>query len=235
MTKRTKARGSLVFLVDVDNTLLDNDKLKHDLAVKIKSMLGAQRAARFWQLYEQVRLQQDFVNYPATVEAWVSEFKDPAKGEKLTAALADWPFDRYLYPHAIDTLDYLKTMGSVVLLSDGDSVFQPLKIEKSGLQAAVDNNVLVYVHKEQEMGEVTKRFPADRYVMVDDKPRILSALGRSCSGDVTTVLVRQGKYASKLGLYSHPDYIVRHIGDLRDFTREQFLSPQAPEAAAEAS
>ncbi|MDQ2743811.1 MAG: HAD family hydrolase, partial [Chloroflexota bacterium] len=129
-----------------------------------------------------------------------------------------------LYPHVLETLAYLKTLGTTVILSDGDSVFQPLKIKESGLAAAVDDHVLVYVHKEQELAKVFAAYPADHYVAVDDKPRILDALERDCPTTFTTILVRQGKYATEADQVSlKPDYAIEHIGELRDFLRDQFF------------
>lgn len=224
----------IVFLLDVDNTLLNNDQLKADLAQRILHLLGPERAERFWQIYEQVRAQNHFVDYPATVERVAQEYGDSRLGQRLNELLSTIPFRSYVYPEVMATIDYLKVLGTPVILSDGDPVFQPRKIRESGLYAAVDGNVIISVHKEQELDEVFAHYPADRYVIVDDKPRILSVLERDCPSEFTTVLVLQGHYA-QIGAYTpRPDFVIAHIGDLRQLTRAQFLHPHAvsaPESA----
>jgi FMN phosphatase YigB (HAD superfamily) len=219
---------TLVFLLDVDNTLLDNDRIKFDLAERIEELIGPERARRFWEIYEEVRHEQDFVDFPTTVSRLAKEYQDPETGRWLNRLLDTWPFRSYLYPHVLETMDYLKRLGKVVILSDGDSVFQPLKIRNSGLEEAADGNVLVYVHKEAELPKVFARYPANHYVVVDDKPRIIAALEQHCPSTFTTVLVLQGKYAHDNAVSPKPDYVTAHIADLRNFTRAEFLAvPQA--------
>lgn len=225
-------RTSLVFLLDVDNTLLDNDRLKEDLAEKLQQMLGSERAARFWDLYEEVRRERDYVDYPHTIERWAEEYRDSTMGRRLTELLDNWPFADYVYPHVFETIDHLKSLGTVAILSDGDSVFQPRKIANSGLQKAVDGNVLIYVHKELELPGVFARYPADHYVVVDDKARILSVLERECPSEFTTVLVLQGKYAHPDEYSPRADIVVSRIGDLRTFTREQLVERHPERARA---
>lgn len=214
----------LVFLLDVDNTLLDNDELKADLATRIEQTVGPERARRFWEIYEDVRQEQDFVDYPLTVQRWAAEEGNHELGEELRRLLDEIPFTSYLYPHVMETLDYLWSIGTPVILSDGDSVFQPYKISRSGLGKAVHENVLVYVHKEEELPEIFARYPADHYVVVDDKPRIISALEECCPSTFTTVLVRQGKYGQDTGFQPKPDFVIDQIADLRNLTAEEFLS-----------
>ena len=215
----------LVFLLDVDNTLLDNDRLKADLQRDILESLGPERADRFWQIYEDVRAEGDYVDYPTTIERIVDEYGDPIMRERLEQLLDRIDFKSYLYPHVLDAIARMKRFGTVVILSDGDSVFQPEKIKKSGLEVATDGHVLVYVHKEKELARVFERYPADHYVMVDDKPRITAALEKMCPTTFTTILVLQGKYAQAAGEYSPKhDIVVERIGDLRTFGREQFLA-----------
>jgi FMN phosphatase YigB (HAD superfamily) len=139
--------------------------------------------------------------------------------------LDNFPFRDYLYPHALDTIDYLNTIGEPVILSDGDPTFQPLKISKSGIAAAVHGRVLVVVHKEDELDKVFDRYPAGHYVAVDDKPRIVAALERECPTTFTTVLVEQGKYAEEDHYTPAPDIVVAAIADLRDISRAEFLHP----------
>lgn len=227
----TPVKAPLVFLLDVDNTLLDNDRLKSDLAVCIERSIGAGRASRFWELYEQVRAERGYVDFPRTVDLLAAECRDERLKTKLTTLLTTFPFKDYLYAQVPETLTYLKTLGTVVILSDGDSVFQPLKIRESGLEADVDGRVLVYVHKEHELAKVFSSYPARHYVAVDDKPRIVAALERDCPETFTTVLVLQGKYAQAEDVSPKPDYVVAEIGALRSFTREQFLHPARASAA----
>jgi FMN phosphatase YigB (HAD superfamily) len=225
------AGGDLVFLLDVDNTLLDNDRLKSDLNTTLVGVLGEQGAEHFWQLYEDVRHERDYVDYPTTLQ----RYKD-ATGDAQRAAVLDRVFDQidfrsYLYPDVLPTLDYLKTLGTVVILSDGDQIFQRRKIDNSGLTAAAEGRVLIYVHKEAELKQVFSAYPARHYVVVDDKPRILSALERDCPTSFTTVMVLQGHYARE-GEYSPaPDYVISHIADLRTLTREQFAASRRKAAA----
>jgi FMN phosphatase YigB (HAD superfamily) len=223
MTARAASHEKLTFLLDVDNTLLNNDLLKTDIARDLEDRLGRQRATRFWELYEEVREDEDFVDYPRTVERLGEEYHDPDMTRDLRQLLRTFPFRRYLYPHVLETIAHLKTMGTVVILSDGDTVFQPLKIRESGLADAVDGHVLIYVHKEDELDAVFAAYPADHYVMVDDKARILAALETCCPTEFTTVLVCQGKYAH-LDASPKPDHVIEHIADLRRFTRQQFFA-----------
>lgn len=223
MTESTDRQETLTFLLDVDNTLLNNDQLKADVARDLEHRLGPERSARFWALYEEVREDEDFVDYPRTVERLGMEYHDLEMARDLHHLLRTLPFRRYLYPHVLETIAHLTTIGTVVILSDGDTVFQPLKIRESGLEAAVDGHVLIYVHKEDELDAVFAAYPADHYVMVDDKPRILAALERCCPAEFTTVLVSQGKYAHESAPPA-PDYVVEHIADLRTFTRPQFFA-----------
>jgi phosphoglycolate phosphatase-like HAD superfamily hydrolase len=225
------SRAQIVFFLDVDNTLLDNDRLKTDVAAAVVRLIGPERSQRFWEVYEQVRAEEDFVDFPQTIERMSRMYDDPGMGEELRRMLWNWPFADYLYPGAMDTIAYLQTLGTVVILSDGDPVFQPLKIERSGLEAAVDGQVLIYVHKEDELKDVFSRYPAGHYVAVDDKPRIISALERDCPDTFTTVLVLQGKYARQAEADPTPDYTIQRIGDLRTFTRANFLAPSHAGAA----
>lgn len=216
---------SLVFLVDVDNTLLDNDRLKEDLASRLEGVLGARGTARFWQLYETVRAERDYVDFPATIARWEEECADSDQRKAVRDIFAHWDFKTYLYPYAVETLRYLETLGTVVILSDGDTEFQPRKIRESGLEAVVEGRVLVYVHKENEIPAIFARYPADHYVVIDDKPRILSLLEECCPTEFTTVLVCQGKYASEAEMFApRPDCVVRSIGAVRTLTHRDFLS-----------
>src|SRR5579871_4875835 len=162
-------QGRLSFMLDVDNTLLDNDALKELLATELQAALGADGAARFWALYEEVRRERDVVDLPLTARRYAEEKGDPAVGDGVARILDTLPFSRFVYPHALETLRHLETLGTVGILSDGDTVFQRRKIEHSGLAAAVNGCVLIYTHKEEHLDEVAKCKPSDHAVLIDDK------------------------------------------------------------------
>jgi len=228
MTGATESQASdtpsIVFLLDVDNTLLDNDRLKADLQRRFLALLGQERSDRFWQIYEEVRQDEDFVDYPLTFKRMAEEQNDPELRTSLETVLEGLQFSSYLYPGVLGMLAYLRALGTPVILSDGDHVFQPYKIRYSGLERAVDGRVLIYVHKEKELAGVFAHFPADHYVAVDDKPRILAALESECPTTFTTILVLQGKYASEGPSTPAPDYVIDRIAALHAFSRERFLA-----------
>lgn len=203
-----------VFLIDVDNTLLDNDLAKADVARAIRSIVGLDRAARFWSLYEKVRDECGVVDYPETLRRFRRTFPEVSRVTDVDRAVFSVPFDRYLYPHALEVIAHLWHLGEPAILSDGDRVYQPMKIERAGILLAVRGNVLVYEHKEDHLAEVQRRFPADRYVHIDDKAALL-ARTRAILGDrVTTVHVRQGHYATEIASGAPPDIVVERIADV---------------------
>jgi FMN phosphatase YigB (HAD superfamily) len=220
----------LAFLFDVDNTLLNNDHIKEVWNEALQAELGPELAARFWEIYEQVRHEKDVVDIPLTLERFREEVPLSQMDEQTYAhvhSLFDnYPFFDALYPHVLETLRYLGTLGVTVIVSDGDESFQPEKIFDSDLAEAVEGRVLIYVHKQEHLDEVMKLYPADHYVMVDDKPDILADSKAIMGNRLTTVFVQQGKYA-KGPLPEHfvPDITVEHIGDLRFYGAEQFLHP----------
>lgn len=223
MSEESTEQG-IVFLVDVDNTLSNNDKLKADLAQRIEAAVGHDAAQRFWEIYEDVRREKDYVDFPTTLQVWSAEFPGSDTSGRVRDILDNIDFKSYLYPHAIDTLRHLSGLGTAVILSDGDQVFQRRKIQQSGLESAVGGRVLIYVHKEQELPDVFRRYPADHYVVIDDKARILSALERDCPTTFTTILVLQGKYADP-SLYSpKPDLILPTIGEVSHLSAHQFYA-----------
>lgn len=215
----------LVFLLDVDNTLLNNDALKADLGVRVQELAGAERTRGFWRLYEDIREKYGYVDLPATVREWALKFDDPTMGERLDDVLISIDFRHYLYPHVLETVAYLESLGTVTILSDGDRVFQALKIRNSGLTEAVGGRVVISVHKEAELAAVFAAYPADHYVMVDDRPRILAALEQECPATFTTVLVLQGEHAVQSEYEPAPDFVVPDIAELRRFTLTDFLLP----------
>lgn len=213
----------LGFLLDVDDTLLDNDALKEYLDGALRTILGAEGAARFWALYEEVRQARDVVDLPLTAQRYGLDTQDPAAARQIDQLLDTVPFRRFLYPGALDTLRYLGTLGAVAILSDGDQVFQRRKIERSGIEAAVGGNVLIYTHKEEHLAEVSAFQPADHAVLIDDKARILAEVKETLGARVTVVHVLQGHYAREpLPAGFQPDLTVPAIGDLQHVEAARF-------------
>lgn len=215
----------LVFLFDVDNTLLDNDRVKEDLAEHVEGFVGPERAGRFWELYEQVRQERDVVDLPLTLERYAEEFPNAPRYTHLCALVLAYPFRTVLFPGAIGAIQHLSGFGTTAILSDGDPVYQPAKIARSGLADAVEDRVLVYRHKEQVLAEVLAHFPGDHHVLIDDKPGLLASSKAILGDRVTTVLVRQGKYAHQelAPDAPKPDREVDHVGDLRRLSADDFL------------
>ena len=201
-----------MFLLDVDNTLFDNDRFKEDLAARIRDAVPA-HADGFWRIYEDVRRETGVVDYFETTRRLAAQAGADV-GRRLDGVLRGMPFASYVYPGVQEVVERLSTLGAVAILSDGDSVYQPMKIERSGLAAAVRGNVLVYPHKEPRLDEVIARFAADHYTQVDDKAALLAATKRRLNGRATTVHVRQGHYAKDPPNGPAPDITVARIGDL---------------------
>ena len=185
----------MVLLFDVDNTLLDNDAVKAGLERRIRETVGPERALRFWQLYEEVRADLDLVDLPETLERFARECDDLSCLGPLAEVVYGFDFAGSVYPGALEAVAHAGTLGVPVILSDGDQLFQRHKIRSAGLEVAFEGRVLVYQHKEQETADIRARYPAERYVLLDDKPRIHSAIKAVLGEAVTTVLVEQGKYA----------------------------------------
>src|SRR5437773_31086 len=187
--------SGIVFLFDVDNTLLDNDRVTEDLQRYLEHEVGHERRKRYWAIFEQLRSELGYADYLGALQRYRSEY--PRDPHLLTVSrfLVNYPFANRLFPNSLDVIELFKQWGPVVILSDGDVVFQPRKVERSGLFEAVDGNVLIYVHKEKELDDVEQRFPAGHYVMVDDKLRILEAMKKIWGERLTTVWPRQGHYA----------------------------------------
>ncbi len=209
---------STVYLVDVDNTLLDNDAVIEDLRRHLRDRFGPDCERRYWAIFEQHRQELGYADYLGALQRFRVEHPRDPNLLGVSIYLLHYPFADRLYPGALDVLGQLSRRGRVVILSDGDVVFQPRKVERSGLWAAVDGHVLIYIHKEQMLDDVERKYPADRYVMVDDKVRILSAMKATWGDRVTTVFVRQGHYAhdpSLLAAYAPPDVTIERIADLQ--------------------
>jgi len=210
-------KHDMVFLIDVDNTLVDNDRVAADLMRHLVAEVGRERQQRYWVLFEELRKELGYADYLGALQRYRME--NPRDPHVLTVSmfLIEYPFANRLYPNSLDVVDHLKRWGPVVILSDGDAVFQPRKIERSGLYEAVDRQILIYVHKEQELDDVARRYPAQHYVVIDDKLRILEAIKQVWGARVTTVFPRQGHYAQDAAALSHyrpADVTVERIGDL---------------------
>lgn len=213
----TRATLPIVFLLDCDNTLLDNDALKDDLDARLRALLGPSLAERFWEVYEEVREETGVVDLPLTFTRFAPLCPSPEVAQQVESTFMDYPFPERLYPEALATLAYLRTIGEPVILSDGDTVYQPRKITASGIAAAVDEQVMIVDHKENYIGEVMRRWPASFYVVVDDKGRILAALKAALPDRFVTVQVMQGHYAQSEYLPA-PDIRIEDIGELRRYT-----------------
>jgi FMN phosphatase YigB (HAD superfamily) len=213
-------RSRVVFLLDVDNTLLDNDRVAADLKRHLTNLLGTERQQRYWALFEEIRAELGYADYLGALQRYRLEYpREPAILE-MSPFLIDYPFANRLFPGSLDAIDYMSSLGTPVILSDGDVVFQPRKIERSGLFDAVEERVLIYVHKELELDDVEKRYPADHYVLVDDKLRILNAVKKIWGARVTTVFPRQGHYAfdpKVIAAYPQADITVERIGELAGY------------------
>src|SRR5437879_2601035 len=217
MVRKTHGdKNALAFFFDVDNTLIDNDAAKADLESNIQSLVGSERAAVFWSLYEEVRKRKDFVDLPATLARFSSRFGEERNYTRLADLVLTYPYRSALFPQALAVLEHCKTMGDVAIVSDGDPVFQAAKIARAGLSDAVGGNVFIYIHKEQHLDELRDHFPADRYLLVDDKPGILERSKVKLGRALITVHVKQGRYARAPGATSlhRADFELDAIGDL---------------------
>jgi FMN phosphatase YigB (HAD superfamily) len=211
------ARHPVVFLVDVDNTLIDNDHIAADLKRHLEREVGRERQERYWAIFEELRSELGYADYLGALQRYRVEHPRDPHVLTVSSFMVNYPFANRLYPNSLDVLERFRAWGPTVILSDGDAVFQPRKIERSGLQEAVDGNVLIYIHKERELDDVEQRYPAHHYVLVDDKLRILTAVKRAWEGRVTTVFPRQGHYAhDPQALATNPaaDLTVERIGEL---------------------
>jgi len=209
--------GKTVFLFDVDNTLLDNDAIADDLKRYLNREVGQDQEERYWAFFEQIRAELGYADYLGALQRYRLEYPHDLRILAAGEFLIDYPFADRLFPRALPVLEAAKRHGVAAILSDGDVVFQPHKIRRSGLSAAVEGNVLVYVHKERELADVKRRYPADHYVLVDDKLRILTAVKGAWGKEVTTIFARQGHYAHDpeiLASYPAPDRTIPHIADL---------------------
>jgi FMN phosphatase YigB (HAD superfamily) len=214
-----------VFLFDVDNTLLDNDRIEADFSQHLEEECGASGRDRFWEIFEALRAEFGFADYLGAAQRYRLEALHDPRALGLGAFLLEYPVASRLYPRALDALRHVGQWGSTVILSDGDAVLQPRKIRRTGIWDAVDARVLIYIHKERMLEDVKGLYPAQRYVMVDDKAGILSVMKKSWGGELTTIFARQGHYALKNAaapVTPPPDRTVEHIADLLAYNYSDF-------------
>jgi len=221
----------IVFLVDVDDTLLENDRIQDDLKRHIEHEFGAECRDRYWAIQEELFQELGYRDYLGAFQRFRVEHPYEHHLARASNYLVDYPFDLRLYPGALDVLRKLRRWGTTVILTDGDVVFQPRKVERSGIFKAVDGRVLIYVHKEAALADVKRRFPADHYVVVDDKLRILAAMKKAWGKRVTTVFPLQGKFANdpkiQAAFPQAADVAINHIGDLLKLKLADLLNAQS--------
>jgi len=211
--------NDLVFLLDVDNTLLDNDAVIADLRRHLVDACGADCERRYWEIFEQLRSELGYADYLGALQRYRIDHPGDPRVLGISLYLLHYPFADRVYPGTFDAIRNLRARGRAVILSDGDVVFQPHKIERSGLWAAVDGEVLIYIHKEQMLDDVMRRYPSKLYVMVDDKVHILAAMKAQWRERLTTLFVRQGHYAHDAALVAATppaDVVIERIGDVID-------------------
>ncbi len=214
-----KAPADIVILFDCDNTLLDNDRVETDLRNHLQREFGPHNRDRYWEIFEELRAELGYADYLGALQRYrLGAMNDP-RLLQMSSFLVDYPFADRVYPSSLDVIKHLGKWGPTVILSDGDVVFQPRKIQRSGLWEAVDGRVLIYIHKERMLDDVEQRYPARHYVMVDDKLRILAAMKEVLGSRLTTIFPRQGHYAldpHNIATYPAANLTVNRIGDLVD-------------------
>ena len=214
------ASNRVVFLFDVDNTLLDNDRVTRDLRRYLEREVGHERNECYWTIFESLRKELGYADYLGALQRYRVEYPYDSHLLMISTFLVNYPFANRLYPNSLDVLEHCQQWGAVVILTDGDVVFQPRKIERSGLLETVEKNILIYIHKELELQDVERRYPAEHYVMVDDKLRILTAIKTAWGERVTTVFPKQGHYAldpAEVAKYPAADVSIERIGDLLEY------------------
>ena len=230
LSNHTSEAAAVVFLLDVDNTLLDNDRFGADLGDTLAAAFGNDQRDRYWSLSRQRRDECGYADYLEALQRFRSGLDNEPALLQMSKYLLEYPFEQRLYPHALETIAHLRTLAPTAILSDGDVVFQPRKIQRAGLWAAVRGEVLVYIHKQRMLVAMQQRYPAAHYVMVDDKPQLLADMKRQLGPRLTTVFVRQGHYAAA-GEHERieppPDQTIACIDELRGRKLEDFL-PSAP-------
>jgi len=227
--KTANSPARVVFLFDVDNTLLDNDHVAADLQRHLEKEIGPDGAREYWQIFEQLRAELGYTDYLGALQRYRTAHPRARQLLSVSHFLINYPFKDRLFPGALKVVVHVQQWGPAVILSDGDVIFQPLKISRSGLSDAVSGRVLIYVHKEEELEDVEQRYPAQHYVLVDDKVRILIAVKTFWGSRVTTVFVRQGHYATDskiVAAYPPADISIERIGDLLRYDLPELLNPK---------
>ncbi len=234
MLSHAVASAPVVFLLDVDDTLLDNDRFAADLRAQLEAAFGRAESERYWVIYDELRESLGYADYLGTLQRFRHGLEEHPSLLQMSAWLLDYPFAERLYPHALETVAHLRTLGTTAILSDGDVVFQPRKIQRAGLWAALHGEVQIFVHKQHSLAAMQRRYPAAHYVMVDDKPQILAAMKQQLGDRLTPVFVRQGHYAAAApaDLQPAPDLAIACIADLRGRKLDDFLPAAAPARAA---
>ncbi len=225
----------LLIMLDVDNTLLDNDRFTAELGDWLEQAFGEAERDRYWAIYDGLKKSLGYADYLGALQAFRAGNGDQARLQQAGEFMLDFPFRDLLYPDALAAIAHLRTIAPVLVLSDGDMVFQPRKVQRSGIADAVGQQVLIYVHKQQSLDDVRRRYPADRYAMVDDKPLLLSEMLRVPGFPLQAIFVRQGHYAAATDaatLDPPPDRTIARIGDLLAFSRQDFQPAAAASAAA---
>jgi FMN phosphatase YigB (HAD superfamily) len=229
MNQGNASHPRVVFLFDVDNTLLDNDTVQTDLQRHLASEIGADGVREYWRIFEQLRSELGYADYLGALQRYRTEHPHAQQLFCMSGFLISYPFADRLFPDALKVIEHAEQSGPAVILSDGDVVFQPLKVNRSGLADMVCGRVLIYVHKEKELDDVERRYSAQHYVLVDDKLRILAAVKQFWGSRVTTVFVRQGHYATDrkiLDSYPPADITIGRIGDLLQYKLPELLRPK---------
>lgn len=227
---RAEASSRTVFFFDVDNTLVDNDRVAADLQRHLQNKVGDGSSKRYWEIFEQLRTELGYADYLGALQRYRIERPRDPKLLEVSYFMINYPFANRLFPESLDAVEHAQKLGRAVILSDGDVVFQPRKVDRSGLYDAFEGHVLIYVHKEEELDDAEEKYPATHYVMVDDKVRLLAAIKEHWGARVTTVFPRQGHYALDTALvaqYPEPDITIERIGELQEYSLEKLLEAAA--------
>jgi FMN phosphatase YigB (HAD superfamily) len=225
--KATEINDRTVFLFDVDNTLIDNDRVAADLKRHLRETVGEGCEQRYWDIFEKLRAELGYADYLGALQRYRVEQPREPKLLEVSYFMINYPFANRLYPESLDAVEHAKQLGRAAILSDGDVVFQPRKVDRSGLYDMFEGHVLIYVHKEAELADVEAKYPAEHYVMVDDKVRLLAAIKEYWGKRVTTVFPRQGHYAldeKLVAQYSKPDITLERIGELQKYSLERIVA-----------
>lgn len=217
--------GEVVFLLDVDNTLLDNDRFAADLGDRLERSFGAAQRDRYWDIFSRRREALGLADYLGSMQDFRAGLDDHAELLRMSEFLLEYPFTSRLFPGALEAVAHLRTLGKPVVLSDGDIIFQPRKIQRSGICSAVEGRVLIYLHKEKVLDHVQQRYPAVHYVMVDDKAKLLAAMKATLGSKLSTVFVRQGHYAfapESAAATPAPDLVIERIAELKNLSLTDF-------------